>query len=455
MLKSFYEQLNLISDLSVLTGFNANIDRIKHLTKEEIERIIKTLDKNKIKEFLNKDIETINSKEEFIASLLKSMKVGEPKEIPLTNNSLEKWFDGFIGIDYEQIGGQAAIVADLLSRIGIKKVIFYTNPILKDIVNKMYSKNIFYPVLENDKIKLYKIDKIASSSTKLKINRIFEYYRKTRVNLEEMVIEAKNSTRLIVASRPEEYRIGFDEKLSKHIDELGKKIDGFFVSGFQSIKRKYSDGLDFQYYISKNRNDLIKIKKHNKKLRIHLEMASVPNVSMRKGIIDAIFPVVDYIGMDSSELNDIFSVLFGKKIDENDIEDVITNLSDLIRIFDLKGVQLHTFNYILLITKEKNLDDTDLKNSLNFGSILASTKAALGKIDSKSDLIVGFRIPFIKKGLSIQKEFYKFKERYEFSMEIIPTRMVFNPKATVGLGDTLSAGIFVSLLSSLKMNSKN
>jgi ADP-dependent phosphofructokinase/glucokinase len=56
----------------------------------------------------------------------------------------------------------------------------------------------------------------------------------------------------------------------------------------------------------------------------------------------------------------------------------------------------------------------------------------------------------IAKNISIQKEYEK------YNIVLVPSRIVKNPKSTVGLGDTISSGAFVGYISELKKaKSKN
>jgi ADP-dependent phosphofructokinase/glucokinase len=56
----------------------------------------------------------------------------------------------------------------------------------------------------------------------------------------------------------------------------------------------------------------------------------------------------------------------------------------------------------------------------------------------------------LQKNISIQKEYEK------YNIVLVPSRIVKNPKSTVGLGDTISSGAFVGYISELKKaKSKN
>ena len=84
---------------------------------------------------------------------------------------------------------------------------------------------------------------------------------------------------------------------------------------------------------------------------------------------------------------------------------------------------------------------------------MASTKAALGQISDIDDLETGLEIPHNKHGKvlkEIVEKLSKEKELEEYRIILVPSRIVENPKSTVGLGDTISAGAFVGYVSELK-----
>lgn len=438
--------LEEISKIKFLTAFNANIDAIKFLTKAEILNFLKEININKID--FNKLPTTINSKEDFVSGLLYSIKHSKGIEIPLKNEKMNEWFDKIV-FDVQKIGGQAGIVADLFSSLGIK-VIFYTNPLSKKLV-RFFKKpsNILFPVV-NKEIRFVEISN-ASVIEKTKINRIFEIPKGISIKIKNEKLETKKQVRFIVSSRPEEIRICFDESLRKFISELSKKINGFFVSGFHGIKEKYSDGKTFDYYLNINTQSLQKMKNANKKLRIHFELVSIPNKERRKKIVEKIFPVVDFVGMDDVELNQVYELYFESHINENDIKSVLDFLVFLIEKFKLKGIQLHTYYYMVFVTKE-NVEKNEIENALNFGNLLAVTRAVFGDVSSLEEIEKVEKV--IKPnniGLKIKEKIEKLSKNFkDYLITSFPTRIVVNPRITVGLGDSLSSGIFVYLLSKLK-----
>ena len=69
------------------------------------------------------------------------------------------------------------------------------------------------------------------------------------------------------------------------------------------------------------------------------------------------------------------------------------------------------------------------------------------------DLKAGLSIPYNKYSdllTSIVENLKKKEEYADYKIVIVPSRLVKNPKSTVGIGDTISAAAFVSYVSMLK-----
>ena len=122
--------------------------------------------------------------------------------------------------------------------------------------------------------------------------------------------------------------------------------------------------------------------------------------------------------------------------------------------YGLDIVQVHTMYYIMYVCRgDIPLTNEELRETLEFATILASTKAALGNIDDVDDLKIGLEIPYNEYGdllTSIVKELGEKPENRDYKMLLVPSRLVKNPKSTVGLGDTISSGAFVGYVSFLK-----
>jgi len=462
------ECINNFSDISVFLAYNVNVDAIKFFKDgQEVQELIDQFDEKEIIDMIEKYPRKITHPVEFIARLIHSMRAGKPSEVPiLENKSLNDWFNG-LKYDEERMGGQVGIISNLLSILNLKRVIAYT-PILSKKQAEMFvnRENLLYPLVIDGNLVLKKHIESYREDDPLKINRIFEYIEGIEFNLGDEKIITPQANRFIVASRPDALRFEIKEDLKKKLPEIGEIIDCAILSGYQGIKETYSDGKTDEYYFEKAEEDIKLLKQNNKNIKIHLEFASIQSKSLRKKIADRILPNVNCLGMDDTEIANLVHIMGHDKLSEDiiknsRIEDVIEASKILLEEYDnLELVQTHTMYYIMCLCRKDNpLNDEELKKTLELATVLASTKAKLGNILKIEDLREGVRIPHNKYGDSLNSivENLKNNDEYQdYKITMVPSRLVKNPKSTVGLGDTISAGAFIGYVSLLKnKNNKN
>ena len=314
--------------------------------------------------------------------------------------------------------------------------------------------NLLYPLVENGNLVLKKVRE-AYKDDPIKINRIFEFKKGLRFKLNGEEIIAKQSTRFIVASRPEALRIEVRDDVRQFLPEIGEIVDCAFLSGYQAIKEVYKDGKTAKYYFERAKEDIGLLKK-NKNIKTHLEFASISNVEIRKMVVDYILSSVESVGMDETEIANVLHILgyddLSKKIlRDSFVEDVIEGAKILLNKFkNLEVVQVHTIYYILFVCRADNpLSKEELEECLEFSTILASTKAKLGNIKAIDDLYEGLKVPHNKYG-DLLKEIADKLNDDNYKIALSPSRYVEKPKSTVGLGDTISSGAFVYYVSLLK-----
>ncbi|ABR54512.1 ADP-specific phosphofructokinase [Methanococcus vannielii SB] len=461
-----YRHFEDFSNVSIFLAYNVNVDALKYLKyPKDVYGLIGDFNEEELISKIEEYPRVIENPLDFVSRLIHAMRSGKPVEVPIKNTpELDSYFNSMV-YDEERIGGQVGIISNLLSILNLKKIIAYS-PILSKKQSQMFnnSENLVFPTEFNGKLVLKKpIDSFGNDE--LKINRIFEYPENLSISLKNITVTSKRANRFIAASRPENLRIEVHENLKSHLSKIGKMVDCAILSGFQAIKQSYLDGKTSDYYLDNAIEDIKLLKSQNPDLKVHLEFASIQDIIIRKKIADYILPHVDCIGMDEAEIANIINSLGYSELSEgilknSRLEDVIKASKILLEQYNLDGVQIHTLYYIMYICKKGGiLSEESLEKTLEFATILASTKASLGEINTTKDLEVGLNTPYnkhgnllkeIAKNISIQKEYEK------YNIVLVPSRIVKNPKSTVGLGDTISSGAFVGYISELKKaKSKN
>ena len=461
--KDCLEYIDEFSDIAIFLAYNVNVDAIKFFKKgEEVQELINQFDEEEIIKKIKEYPRVIANPVDFIARLIHSMKTGKPSEVPISDDdeSLNKWFNT-LKYDEERMGGQIGIISNILSILNLKRVITYS-PILSKKQAEMFvdKENLLYPSVINGNLILKKPIESYREEDPTKINRIFEYKKGIEFKLGDNRIITPQANRFIAGSRPDALRFEIKGELKKKLPEIGEMVDCAILSGYHGIKEIYNDGKTDDYYFEKAEEDIKLLKKKNKNLKIHLEFASIQNINLRKKIMDRILPHVHCLGMDETEIANLshalgYYELCADIIKNSKIEDVVAALKILLDEHkNLELVQVHSMYYIMYLGRKDNpLSEDELKKTLELATILASSKAKLGNISNIEDLKAGLSIPYNKYGdlLSSVVENLKKKEEYkDYKIVIVPSRLVKNPKSTVGIGDTISATAFVGYVSMLK-----
>ncbi|AFK23108.1 ADP-specific phosphofructokinase [Pyrococcus sp. ST04] len=454
--------LDEVRKLSAYTAYNANVDAIVNLNTEIVQKLIEEFGEDEIKERIEEYPREIKEPLDFIARLIHALKTGKPMAVPLVNENMHRWFDDTFKYDMERIGGQAGIIANLLAGLKVNKVIAYT-PFLPKRLAELFKPGVLYPVVEGGKLKLKPIQEAYREGDPLKVNRIFEFRKGMKFKLGNEIITVPHSGRFIVSSRFESIsRIETRDELRPFLPEIGKLVDGAILSGYQGLRLQYSDGKDANYYLRKAKEDIRLLKEAG--IKIHVEFASIQDRKLRKKVVNNIFPMVDSVGMDEAEIAYILSVLGYRDLADriflyNRIEDAILGGMIILDELNFEILQVHTIYYLMYITHRDNpLSEEELAKSLEFGTTLAAARASLGDISKPEDYRVGEEVPFNERSDYVRLRFEEAKQKLrmrEYKVVIVPTKLVPNPVSTVGLGDTISTGTFLSYIALLKKHSKS
>ena len=451
------ELLEKARELSIYTAYNINVDAIVYLKEEHIKKLVSEFGEDTIRKRMDEYPREVNEPLDFVARLILALKTGKPTAVPLVNEELHAWFDSRFEYDLERMGGQAGIISNLLASLDFRRVIVYS-PILAEKQARMFvnKPNLIYPLVEDENLVFKHPSEAYREGDPIKINRIFEFRKGMKFKLGNELIEVPFSGRFILSSRFESIKIETRDDLRPFLPEIGENIDGAILSGYQGIKLRYSDGKDANYYLKRAKEDIMLLKR-NRDVKVHLEFASIQNRELRKKVIYNLFPLVDSVGMDESEIAHVLNALGYSQLADriftyNRIEDTVLGGKILIDDMNLEVLQIHTIYYIMYITHKDNpLSEKELRSSLEIATTLAAARAKLGDIKTPEDFKAGLTVPYNERGEFVKLRFEEAKRRTrEYKVVIIPTRLVKNPVSTVGLGDTISAGAFTSYLALLR-----
>ncbi|MFH1750749.1 MAG: ADP-dependent glucokinase/phosphofructokinase [Candidatus Micrarchaeota archaeon] len=443
----------------VFCAFNAITDALVQFKQGEFEKQLLRCDLPSITlRVADFSPTSIHNREDFFSVFLRQFASGKAVELPSYNPRLFEWFRMNFS-ERIRMGGQAGIIANQLAQLGVNTVCY--SPILSKPQSRLFfKKNVYFPVFHHDRL-VFKKPKAAYSETDpTKVNWIFEFRKGDRMRIGRREIISPRANRIIVASRPPEYKPLFPDLMEPHLEHLGNSFDVFFLAGFQSFQRRMG-GINFRHHIRKLAFQLKQLQK-NPHARIHLEYVAIHDPILDKAIYPSILHLFDSFG-----INEVETIHFLKRIGERrlaaEFEERETPMNyyrgirQLFHKFGLKRLHAHTLGYFLLLLRKDYIgrrSPEEFADSLLFASRVADARAFYGRAPFYSDLQKLSHLKISDLGLSALRQMAN--ELYGNSDEarhfllngihdagdhyliMIPTAIV-KPKATVGLGDTISS----------------
>ena len=474
--EAFYNIKETIPYLDgMLVAYNSNIDAIKHLTEADLSRLIGLFKDTEIIERIETYPREIKDPLDFMARLFISMREGRAAEIPTHNSDIHEWLKDHLGFDYARMGGQAGIISNLLSSLELKKVVAYIPWLSQEQAEYFVdADNLFHPKIENGKVFLKHPREAFKPNIGSKVNWILEYSKNLKVSCDGRNFTVPRDNRLIISSRPKWLCLDMDKEVYEQLDSIFP-IDGAMLSGYQMIKEEYEDGSTYKDHVASSVQVIEKLKSLNPELRIHVELTSIQNRVIRKAILTEIVAKhVHSLGLDTLEVANALNVLGHEELsysvimkEEYGITSLYQGALQLLKDLSLERVHVHSLGYyICILVKGHPLTLKEHRDVLLFSSILAAAKAVRGEIGNFMEAEVGLEVPISSDGIESLDNFKLYcvgrklctLEEFEYGYlygpdhdaVIIPTKVVNQPKATVGIGDAISAGAFAAMLAKIK-----
>jgi len=474
--EAFYNIKETIPYLDgMLVAYNSNIDAIKHLTDADLSRLIGLFKDTEIIERIETYPREIKDPLDFMARLFISMREGKAAEIPTHNSDIHEWLKDHLGFDYARMGGQAGIISNLLSSLELKKVVAYIPWLSQEQAEYFVdADNLFHPKIENGKVFLKYPREAFKPNIGSKVNWILEYSKNLKVSCDGRNFTVPRDNRLIISSRPKWLCLDMDKEVYEQLDSIFP-IDGAMLSGYQMIKEEYEDGSTYKDHVASSVQVIEKLKSLNPELRIHVELTSIQNRVIRKAILTEIVAKhVHSLGLDTLEVANALNVLGHEELsysvimkEEYGITSLYQGALQLLKDLSLERVHVHSLGYyICILVKGHPLTLKEHRDVLLFSSILAAAKAVRGDIGNFMEAEVGLEVPISSDGIESLDNFKLYcvgrklctLEEFEYGYlygpnhdaVIIPTKVVNQPKATVGIGDAISAGAFAAMLAKIK-----
>ena len=449
-------------EMKILCGYNINIDAVVRVGDAGISDYIKEYDlADEIDASLKLGVTDIRSMADLFAGLAHCMGSGEGAEYLIRDEAIfEDMKSRYLHLSTTRMGGNAGIMANVLG--GMDDAIVIANiPSLSTLQASLF-QNVSVPMGDTGLVSastgnpgnsVYSdnSDNSDNSHPCDLIHFVFDFNEGDEIIVGDSVIRAPCDNRFIATFDEFNSRLFIDPFFKRYSILHAREICGFTVSGFHLLMPEYPDGSTYSDHIKEMVEHITSLKSANPDMLVHLEFGHFAVPSILGAVIAEAVPVVDSVGMNEDEI-----VMYkGCEYVEN-ITDAILALAQGTGI---SRICVHTKEYVVSAVVKGFIEPDDELDALFFGIGKATSLASKGRPDVSytSDCITSAKGAIylqeilsshgsVVSGASTKEGGYV--DAGDWFICGVPALVCPDVVTTVGLGDTLTAGIFYHELKS-------
>ncbi|RXA20835.1 ADP-dependent glucokinase [Methanosarcina sp. MSH10X1] len=483
--------------MNVLCGYNVNIDSVYRISGTEISELLDTFQAAEILEKIENPPGIIISESDFVAGLAYCMKEGSGAEWLVFEKSVFEFLKSrYFGKSIVRMGGNAGIMANALSQLGASRVVPNVAVPSKTQISLFSKKAVYLPEASNS----FKRDGGTTpeennsnlSSSQEPIHFVFDFSEGEVFSLYGTEVKVPRENRFIATCDHLNLRLFVSPAFEQYALQHACEFDGVLISGFHLLIETYPDGSTYKTILDNTLSRLRNWKARNDKLRIHLEFGHFASKEIANSVFLRFAKLSDSLGMNEDELAIFYNLhgVPGEGLHNMEAEAIADAAFRLASRNGLKKIFIHTREFVLTVFKPNftSNSEPDSENPVNvrtsgevdnpenpenpespalqreageklealdFGVRCAAAYAASGRLEGREfveeeasklqesafgrEQLEAFLKAF--NGKTLGQGAYAFRKGYVFC--ILPTLLSRYPVTTVGLGDTLAAGIFL------------
>lgn len=437
--------------MKILCAYNANIDALYSITGPEIAAMLTCEDASEVMEKINTPPGVINSMSDFLAGLLLCMKEGTGAEWLIYEPEVFKSLkDQFLYRSKLRMGGNMGIMANVLSEMGAELVIPNVVKPTERQLSFFSKKAIYIPGSDS-------CSKEAICESDEPIHFVFDFKKGEHVECGDIVFTVPRENRFIATYDIMNISLfvnpSFEEYAIRHVAEM----DGLLLSGFHMVLEAYPDGSTFMDKLDKVLEQLEKWISINHNISIHVEFGHFTKKDMAMQVFSSLSPRISSIGMNEDELAMLSPMheVNAAKILQMDVFSIIEAAKSSLLIGNLQKMVVHTREYVLSVSRQTDIDEQSQIEAMNFGVTCAGIFASTGQLPDRDKLdLISSNLKESEFGHAQTERFIDATLAVRFGRGaagiydgyqvcIIPTLLSDNPISTVGLGDTVTASMFL------------
>jgi ADP-dependent phosphofructokinase/glucokinase len=369
--------------------------------------------------------ETIDSIEDFARIVCYYAMNGYGGEVEITREEVIEKLRDYFEIQ-AGLGGTCAQGAAALGAMEMP-VLIHTTDRSKEVIQLMDYKGI-------DSIhhgKKSSIQKCVSEKPAV-IHLVIQFSKGDIIKALGTQYEIPQSNRLIADYDQIHKYLPVDNEFLDYLEQHTLEMFSYSISGFNAIV----DNCILEERIGLLEKHYKTVKENNPEIMIYFESAHYFNTVIRDSLYLRLSDTIDLIGMNEEELIEMTRKK-ARYTDKDNIESMIEGLNDLLDIYPVKGIVMHSKDYALFYGE--HIEGIDLEMGLTLGNLMSGTRARTGKYGTLSACKKTLDTELSPTGMVFAERVSKMKLKH--NIILVPSRYMEKPLYTIGLGDTFVAGM--------------
>lgn len=402
----------------------------------------------------------IHTPGDLIAGLFHSLHRGAASQRVIRSEAVHRWILDTLGPIEYRLGGTSGNMARSLAPLGIP-VTVYANPLTVELAELFGdSDHLRVIVPAEGGFALQSPRRAARERGIFAVHWILEYGADFAMDLDGLRIQAGRANRFIPSWNPRNNQFRLDPVFAEGFLALGSHYSHLLFSGFHLLSERYPDGSTCDDVIRPLGDFLNAVRARHPRLKIHLELASIASPAIRRAVLDCILPRVHSVGLNETELPLYLDVLEGadrarKLSRKSPAADFLHAMALFLEAAPVERIHFHNLGYYLSLERAPWRSPESSRDALLFAALLAAARARDGLFSSTDNIAHGWKAPVSERGLREIEELARQLGQPDLAKSgigtyrgsgcyAVPTRLVEHPLFTVGLGDTISAGAFLT-----------
>lgn len=408
-----YMALGYTSNLDFLCDFE--VERLNHLLEEHMPEGI-------LEEML--PAAAVRTMQDLLETMVYYCSKGIGGEVNVENTELvEKNFHFEYGM-----GGTAVQAAMALNEIGCPSIVHLTDD-SKEVCEILNTPGVF--TISQDGF-LVHTDQIVQTQEQ-EPHFIIQFKKGDKIRLGNQQIEIPCSNRLILTKITVNQYVPFSKPYFEWIERNAGQISSIVLSSFNALTDPgiLKERLDFVRQHTENYH------RNNPEGIVFFEDAHYHDVQIKKLCLETIYSSADIVSMNEEELDHTLNEIYHHDVDIEDIYSCIEGAKYIRSQFGVrKGVMVHTKDYSMYVGDPLG---ADIERGLMYGNMLATAKAKNGWYGTREQVREILDYGFSIKG----EENYKAVQESAYVQEavLVPSKHIYTPKYTIGLGDSFVGGV--------------